>query len=116
VREHDRVLSRSLVTSLALLALPVLFTGCENENVIACESYVESFGAKGCTVGIDPGVDCNAYADYPCAVPDYFSCLETTQQCRDGELYICNDTNPDAPDPQCLGLTLSACADELDCG
>lgn len=100
------------VLALVLPLQAAILSGCENENVAACEAYVERFSLLPCTTGIDPGVDCNAFADYPCAVPDYFSCLETTQQCRDDELFVCKDVADDG----CSGKTLGGCPDELDCG
>jgi hypothetical protein len=100
-----------------LLGVAACGLGCENENVAACQAYVEAFGNKACFDGVDPGVDCNAFADYPCAVPDYFDCLADTQQCglADGsnpeDPYVCTD----ATEPRCAGETLAGCPDYLDC-
>ena len=94
-----------------LASLVVGLSACDNENTAACEQYVETFSSMPCAQGVDPGVDCNAFADYPCAVPGYFECLSRTQYCQEGELVAC--TNPD--DGPCAGQTLAGCADLLDC-
>jgi hypothetical protein len=101
-------LSRLLLIVCALALWPSL--ACESENLAACQAYTEYFTALPCAAGVDPGVDCNAFADYPCPVPDHFQCLEQTQFCAEGELFVCN--NPD--DPGC-GRTFASCAELLDC-
>jgi hypothetical protein len=110
-----RDFSQLLISRLLVVALTSLVVGlsaCENENSAACAEYVDYFNnTLTCAQGVDPGVDCNAFADYPCAVPGYFQCLQTTQYCEEAELSVCTD--PEAP--RCAGQTLAGCADLLDC-
>lgn len=101
-----RVAARLLsACSLALLLAPL---GCENENATACQGFVEHYQALPCTGGARPDVDCNAFADYPCVVDDYFTCLEQGHTCsEDNELVV--DVVQDVDG----GTT--TCADLLDC-
>ncbi len=72
-----------------LLSLALLLGGagaCEGENRAACEQYQQSFEALPCAGGRESGVDCNAYADYPCEIPDFFGCLEQRQRCEEDVL------------------------------
>lgn len=106
------MLSRAGLAAFALVV--ACSSGCDNENVAACQAYVEAFAQKPCNQGTDPGVDCNAFADYPCPVPEYFECLEVTQQCEADdptEPLVCTDPAV----PVCRGETLAGCPDYLDC-
>lgn len=83
---------------------------CESENAAACNSFVAHHQSLPCAAGIDPGVDCNAFADYPCPITDYFACLEQGHTCNEeGELVVDVVREGDG------GPGQSTCADLLDC-
>lgn len=71
-----------------LLSVSLLLGGaagavaCDDENRAACESFEERFYGLPCAEGLSSGVDCNAYADYPCPLTDYFQCLEGAERCE----------------------------------
>jgi hypothetical protein len=72
-----------------LLSLALLGGGaeaCVSDNHVACEEYQQAFEALPCAAGLESGVDCNAYADYPCPVPSFFRCLQQRQRCEEGVL------------------------------
>lgn len=92
------------------LVLGLFMGGCDSPNAVSCESFVDQFEALPCAAGKQPGVDCNAFADYPCDVTDYFDCLKGAHTCAEsGELEV-NLTLEGSED-----LTAN-CADLLDCG
>lgn len=95
--------------SCAALALSLVSLGCENENLAACQGFVDHYRSLPCTGGAAPEVDCNAFSDYPCVVDDYFTCLEQGHTCNEaGDLAV--TLVQEAPDG-----TTYACADLLDC-
>lgn len=67
----------------------VLFAalGCGSENQDACEAYQGFFRSLPCAATLDSGIQCDAFADHPCALAPYFECLSTHQQC-DGVSFI----------------------------
>lgn len=73
----------SIVLASAVLA------GCENENAAACAAFVAHHDSLPCAADTNPGVDCNAFSDYPCLIEDYFACLEEGHSCNEaGELVV----------------------------
>lgn len=94
---------------LVLLAVGLLASGCESENAVACQRFVGTYASLPCAAGTDPGVDCNAFADYPCPIDDYFTCLEGAYSCNEAgdlEVDLGLDAGPGQP---------ATCADLLDC-
>lgn len=73
---------RASPLALGILAL----CGCGNPTGEACRAYVERFSELECTDGLEPGVDCRVYDDYPCDASAYFACVSEQQACEDGAL------------------------------
>ena len=67
---------------LILLFLHVV--GCGNPTAAACQAYLEHYAELGCTAGVEVGIDCRQYEDYPCDASAYFVCADERQTCEDG--------------------------------
>lgn len=95
--------------SLFVLALALAPLGCESENAVACQGFVEHYQALPCTGGTPPDVDCNAFADYPCPIDDYFTCLEQGHTCNEQNQLTVQLARENADG------TTTTCAELLDC-
>jgi hypothetical protein len=74
---------------IAVASAGLWATACESESYAQCVAFRDDFTALACTEGIDPGVDCNAYQDFPCPTEDYFDCLSDGHTCdEDGDLAV----------------------------
>lgn len=101
-----RVRTRLLIPFSLLVPFAL---GCESENFEACQGFVAHYQQLPCTGGALPDTDCNAFADYPCAIDDYFTCLEQAHTCSEAnELVVqLSRENPDG--------TTTTCSELLDC-
>ncbi len=96
---------------LVLTAVGALVLGaCESENAAACQGFVDYHQSLPCAAGADPGVDCNAFADYPCPIDDYFACLQEGYTCSAEGALVVDVVREDA-----ASQTSYTCADLLDC-
>lgn len=92
-----------------LAALLTVLAGCESENEAACRQYLAYYTSLPCAAGVDPGVDCNAFADYPCPIADYFDCQQQGHTCDEaGGLSV--DVTRKAGEE-----VIGTCSDLLDC-
>lgn len=112
MRRAAGLLSVVVSASVALGSIALagaLLAGCENENAAACAAFVAHHESLPCAAGTNPGVDCNAFADYPCLIEDYFTCLEEGYTCSEAGVLVVEVVREDAE-----GNTYT-CADLLNC-
>lgn len=105
MRVRTRLLT-SFAFPVALGLSALVSAGCESENLLACQGFVAHYQGLTCTDGAAPDVDCNAFADYPCPIDDYFACLEQGHTCNaNNALQVTlSRTNPDGTTTTCAEL------------
>ena len=76
-----RIVHQLLLSAAALLLLAPLPSCGGDETFEACVRYEQYFAQLPCAVDpqtgarLDDGIDCQAFAGYPCPAPGYFTCL-----------------------------------------
>ena len=73
---------------LSILLLLVVASCGGSPTEAACQSFLDDYQALPCTGGLDLGVDCAQYRDYPCDRTEYFTCLKDQYFCDDNGDYV----------------------------